>query len=215
MNLFTNKIILLPLIYLISCSLIFTPVFAKNLDYVIRVRVILLGPGNNPTEYQKSINTQLRTLLLMEPNIELVSDKEIENINQQYNLDSLLRNPSKKIFNEYCSKLEAEHLYYSIVDNVSIDPTKIVLAGQIVRFDKSTLAIFPLKVLSYSSEFYEQLRIAREQLILTILPQSKQKLNSWPIWFFGGIVIFSIAFIIFGATNTSADGKQSPPIDPT
>ena len=209
MKILRKKIFLVPIVNLFLFTFSATTILSQVSDDN-KIRVILLSHLKNSNAIEKKINDDLQMILKLNHSIELISTEDAEKYFSNYNIDSLLNNPSKKIFYEICQNSGVDYLFYSNVKSESEN----LIKGEIGRFDKTTLENYPLKFSTHSIIFEEQLKQTQIHLIEPILPETKQKLNSWPTWLISGITIVFVFLILYGVAGISADGKNSPQTDP-
>ena len=207
MKIFRKKIFLVPIVNLFLFTFSATTILSQVSDDN-KIRVILLG--SNGDELNKNLNFNLRMILNLEKSIDLIPTEEAEKYFSNYNIDSLIESPSKKIFFEICEISGAEYLFYN---NIKSENENLI-SGVVGRFDKSTLENYPLKFKNKSPNSEEILKQTQIHLIEPILPETKQKLNSWPTWLISGITIVFVFLILYGVAGISADGKNSPQTDP-
>lgn len=197
------------LIGFLACSLIIGPAapgFAKPKD-VKKVRIAFLPPSfeNVDERTQENLLRRLHDIFKNEPTLQIINPEAFTPGYQNGFSSSL---DSTAIF-EYATDKQIDYVFRADFANQSRDDKRILLVGELQRYDLATKNIHSFEILKYYENIGIDLQHFRDEFVKTIILENSKRRNLLPVLVIGGVALAGILALTLSFTGVSATGNGS------
>ena len=212
-----------PISVILSINLVIAQVnVEKSQEKTGLVHVAYIGESmaNIPEGYQKLVHQKMLSLV-NQNYYEFYSPKDLSESHVQH-LDKIFLNEPDSLINNLSNLAFAANLDYIFVtflDNISDDPKRVMLKGEVLRYQSGSNEIYRYEMLSYAEDINLHTQAIKKEMIDTI-PHSVHSIGKNRTYILAGIAIIlaialSQSFSDLGKYLSGGDGSEkdtSPPI---
>ena len=147
-----------------------------------------------------------------------------ENLSKSHlkHLDKILLNKEDSLSNDFSNLAKAANLDYifvTVLNNISEDPKRVMLKGEVLRYQANTNELYRYEMLSYVEDINLHIQAIKKEMIDTI-PHSVHTIGRNKTYILAGIAIIlalalSQSFADLGKYLAGGDGSEkdtTPPI---
>ncbi|GEM_PF-5756511 len=203
------------LIYVIIFSITvcqLTPSFAANND-IRRAAFAGINFENVPPDIQEILRWRILGILETQTAFLLAKPNAVEQQYGQAKTAAFLRQQNLAAFADLARELQADHVYSGALANQSAGNTRILLVGQLHRYDRQSGQIKTFEI-NHDYEQFGNALITFKERYVDHLPAAKDtKSKVWSRIFAGGAIlagVVAITFLIGGAGG--GEGEENRPI---
>ena len=212
-----------PISVILSINLVIAQVnVEKSQEKTGLVHVAYVGESmtNIPEGYQKLVHQKMLSLV-NQNYYEFYSPKDLSESHVQH-LDKIFLNEPDSLINNLSNLAFAANLDYIFVtflDNISDDPKRVMLKGEVLRYQSGSNKIYRYEILSYAEDINLHIQAIKKEMIDTI-PHSVHSIGKNRNYILAGIAIIlaialSQSFSDLGKYLSGGDGSDkdtTPPI---
>jgi len=212
-----------PISVILSINLVIAQVnVEKSQEKTGLVHVAYIGESmaNIPEGYQKLVHQKMLSLV-NQNYYEFYSPKDLSESHVQH-LDKIFLNEPDSLINNLSNLAFAANLDYIFVtflDNISDDPKRVMLKGEVLRYQSGSNKIYRYEMLSYAEDINLHIQAIKKEMIDTI-PHSVHSIGKNRNYILAGIAIIlaialSQSFSDLGKYLSGGDGSEkdtTPPI---
>ncbi len=205
----------------IKTTLAFLLIFALNNAQIVpclageknksnKVKVAFLGIkfDDMPADVRDKVLQRVQELLEKESAFELTKPQEVEKKLGAEKLAQFFVQPDSAAFRALTEELQTDYLFAGSIANQSREPTRVLLVGELVRFDRATNILNKFEVLKYYDNFGVELLKFQEEFVKSIVPVN-QGGKVLPFIVLGGVTIAGIVALVLSTSRQGAEGEGS------
>ena len=178
------------------------------------VRVAFLGIDFEgvPDSQQETIINRLTSIFELYDQLEMIGSDEIaEHIHADQQLDQWIQQSDDQAYRELAEQLNADYLYWGMLENPRGDDRETLLDGSLYRYDYHSENSYSINVLKEYDNFREDAERFQQHLVETVIPEEIQAEEDddrrWPVYVItglalGGIAAFAISVYQGGSGST-------------
>jgi hypothetical protein len=210
----------------IKTTLIFFLIFALNYTQIVpcfadanqkKVRVAFAGIAceDLPSEVENRILERVQELLEQEPSFQLMKPAEIQKSLGTERLATFFSRPDSAAFNALAADLQVDYVFAGRIANQSREPNRVLLVGELDRFDRAANILNKFEVLKYYDNFGVELVKFKEEFVKSIVPTEGGRSKILPWLVLGGVTVAGIVALALRHGKAGAAGEgQSDPVQP-
>ena len=124
--------------------------------------------------------------------------------------DSVIGTADKAILRRAATRVGADHIFFSTLDNQSQHADRIMLVGSVVRYDLETDQVYRMEVLRYIDDFGIEIARVNQNLLSTIDIDNTIPFSSAGLAF-GAIMVLGLLMLLTLKIDVElGGGEQSP-----
>lgn len=193
-------------------SLQITPALANGKK--INVAFIGLRLEQMPKEVRERILERVEDLLNAQTSLQVKSPQKVEEVLGAETVAKLLKNPEQGDFVELASQLQVDYIYGGNVSNNAGEGEKILLVGELYRYDRVSNLRHKFEILKYYSNFGVELTKFKNEFVKPIVGEVKTGPKILPILVLGGVALAGILTFAFISAKGGAGGGRIQEPDP-
>ncbi len=205
----------------IKATLVFLLVFALNYAQIApglaganhkKVRVAFVGIKfeEMPKDVQERILERVREAIESQAGLQFIKPAEAEKALGPEKIAAFFNQPDSAAFRALIDGLQADFLIAGRIANQSRDPKRILLVGEISRFDRATNLFHKFEILKYYDNFGVELVKFKQEYVETMNPTATSGKQKWVWLVLGGVTIAGIVAMTLSSIKAGAEGEGSP-----
>lgn len=201
--------------------LIFSLILAQFIPAIAdskKVRVAFAGIKfeDLPEEIEKRIFDRLQDQLGSESSLELIKPAEIQETIGSEKMIAFFDQLDAASFSTLAEELQADYVFAGHLANNSRDSGRILLVGELFRYDRDSNLRHKFEVLKYYDTFGVELFKFRHEFVKTIVPEEQSKSGILPYLLLAGVAAVGIATFALVKIDAGSEGApgQRPPDTP-
>ncbi|HHZ99732.1 MAG TPA: hypothetical protein EYN68_09400 [Candidatus Marinimicrobia bacterium] len=157
-----------------------------------------------PEIHHARINLKFHNLFSEQQGILYIGPNPMKDALGEAAVDSVIGTSDLGLLKRAATQAGADHLFFAMLENQSQHENRVMLVGNVVRYDLETDQLYRMEVLKYLEDF--GIEIARVKLNL---PMATTALT------FGVIMVLGLLMLFFLKTEVNLGGEGSTPTDNT
>ncbi len=201
------------LVLFLACSVGLTQVasgFSGKRQSRLRVAFIGILFRDMPVDVQKRILRQMTEMLEEEPSLRVVKPAAVEKAVGKARVTQTLANPDSASFASLAEELGVDYVFAGDLANQARDSNRILLVGNLYRFDRAPGLFNRYEVLKYYDRFEVELLRFQQQYVKTLAAFTRK--HTWPWLVLAGVGVAGLVALTLVSTKRSGEGK--PPVPP-
>jgi hypothetical protein len=195
------------LIFSISYSQV-VPAFGANDRKKVQVAFVGIRFEDVPADVQKRVLERVTNVLSSESALRVVSPREAQKKLGAEKIAAVLDKPDSNSFQNLAEELQVDYIFAGDLANRSRDPNRVLLVGELNRFDRATGILNKFELVKYYDNLGVEMVKFREQYVKTIVPTISAKKTVWP-WVI--LASVGVAGLIAMTLTTSKSGSEGEP----
>jgi hypothetical protein len=208
----------------IKSALVFLLIFALNYVQVVpclaeakskKVPVAFLGIKFDevPPDLQKRLLERMMETIESNSSVRLIKPDDVARTIGAEKIAQMLAQPDTISMRGLAEQLQANYIIAGRIANRSQEPQRVLLVGELNRFDRATNMLHRFEVLKYYDNFGVELVKFKQEYVETMGPAKSSGKLSW-IWLVvGGITLLGIGAMALSSIKAGAEGEGAPPPD--
>ena len=180
----------------------------------IKVAFVGLDFENLPKGVADRVLQRVEDLLKAQSSFQVKDWKSVEEALGAEAVATLLKHPDQSTFSELANELQVDYIYGGNISNTAREGEKILLVGELYRYDRASNLRHKFEVLKYYDNFGVELLKFREEFVKTIVSEAKTGLKILPILVLGGVLLAGILSFVFITAEGGAGGGGISDPDP-
>ncbi len=169
---------------------------------------------NVPEVHHDRINLRFHRLFSEQMGIVYMGPNPVKEVVGKAVADSAIGASNKELLARMARKSGADHLFFAVLDNQSQHEGRVMLVGDVVRYDLETNQFYRMEVLKYLEDF--AIEIARvKQHLLENIAQDNSVAFSKALLTMGVIMILGLLMLFVIKTEVNIGGDGTGPTDNT
>ena len=195
------------------CSLLlyaFAPVLAGSKK--LSVALMAIRFENVPDEVREGIDDRLSSLFTSESAMDVTKQPGIDNMIASELLNNGGMGGSLEALAGLAEKLEVEYIYGGHISNNNTDSKRVLLVGELWRYDRATGLRHTFEILKYYENFGVELLRFRNEFVRTVVAERNTGPKILPFLVLAGVAVAGIATFAIVSTGggISGGGGQAP-----
>ena len=125
-------------------------------------------------------------------------------------VDSVIGTADKAMLKRAATQAGADHMFFATLDNQSQNADRVMLVGNVVRYDLETDQVYRMEVLRYIDDFGIEIARVNQNLLSTIDIDNTIPFSSAGLAF-GAILVLGLLMLLALTINVElGSGEQSP-----
>ena len=125
-------------------------------------------------------------------------------------VDSVIGTADKAMLKRAATQAGADHMFFATLDNQSQNADRVMLVGNVVRYDLETDQVYRMEVLKYIDDFGIEIARVNQNLLSTIDIDNTIPFSSAGLAF-GAIMVLGLLMLLALKINVElGSGEQSP-----
>jgi hypothetical protein len=195
------------LIFSISYSQI-APSFAGAKGKKVQVAFIGVTCEDIPPDIQDRILERVTDILKEEPSLSLIEPEKVQQAIGGEKAAEFLSQPDSAAFVALAEQLQVDYVFAGVLSNNSRDPNKVLLVGQLNRFDAATKLIHRFEVLKYYDNFGVELVKFKQEFVKSIVPVGEAEKNRMALYVLGGVAVVGIVALTIAGFKGTKGGQR-------
>ena len=167
-----------------------------------------------PEVHHDRINLRFHRLFSEQMGIVYMGPNPVKDSVGQMAVDSAIGTSEKDLLARIAQDSGADHLFFAVLDNQSQHEDRVMLVGNVVRYDLETNQFYRMEVLKYLEDF--AIEIARvKQHLLENIAQDNSVAFSNALLIMGVIMILGLLMLFVIKTEVNIGGDGTGPTDNT
>ena len=185
------------------------PSFAGEKSKSNKIKVAFAGIqfDDMPADVRDRILQRVQEMLENESAFELAKPEEVEKKLGAEKLSQFFSQPDSAAFRTLAAELQTDYLFAGRIANQSRETNRVLLVGELVRYDRATNILNKFEVLKYYDNFGVELLKFQEEFVKTIVPLSQGSSKTLPFIVLGGITLAGIVALVLSASRQGAEGE--------
>jgi len=209
---FKRPIVVLLIISLLSLQ--FIPTLANGKK--IKVAFVGLEFEHLPKEVREKVLQRVEDLLNAQSSFQLQDPEKVEELLGAETVAKLLKHPAQSNFSELANELHVDYIYGGNISNNAREGAKILLVGELYRYDRASNLRHKFEILKYYDNFGVELIKFKEEFVKSIVGEAETGPKILPFLVLGGIVLAGIlSFVFISAKGGAGGGRITDPDPPT
>ncbi len=180
----------------------------------IKVAFVGLDFENLPKGVADRILQRVEDLLKAQSSFQVKDWKSVEEALGAEAVAKILKHPDQSTFSELANELQVDYIYGGNISNTAREGEKILLVGELYRYDRASNLRHKFEVLKYYDNFGVELLKFRQEFVKTVVSEAKTGPKILPILVLGGVVLAGILSFAFITAKGGAGGGGSEDPDP-
>lgn len=179
-----------------------------------KVKVAFLGIKfeNMPDEFKKRLVERMKNLLDEEPSFEVINLNETKKILGEKKIADLLEQPNNGSYHNIAELLEVDYVFAGNIANHSRDDARVLLVGELTRYDRSTNLHHRFELLKYYDNVGVEFVKFNKEFIESVRPAEFKKKTLWPWLVVAGVAVAGlISWSLVSSKSGSEGGVDQPP----
>ncbi|MFQ5639116.1 MAG: hypothetical protein ACE5IR_14125 [bacterium] len=204
----------------LACVVIFSVICAQIIPALAdskKVRVAFAGVKfeDLPEDIEKRIFDRLKNQL-SRSSLELINPSDVQAAIGSEKMEAFFDKLDHASFSALAEKLQVDYVFAGHIGNNSRDPERILLVGDLFRYDRVSNLKHRFEILKYYDNIGVELLKFRQEFVRTIEPEEQVKSKFAPYLLLAGIAAVGIATFAFVKVSTKNEGQpgQRPPDTP-
>ncbi len=208
----------------IKTTLIFLLIFALNYAQVVpclaganskKVSAAFLGIkfDDMTADLQKRLLERLTEIIESNPGVQLIKPDDVAKTIAAEKIAPILAQPDTASMRSLVEQLQANYIIAGRLANRSDDPKRVLLVGELNRFDRATNMLHRFEVLKYYDNFGVELVKFKQEYVETMAPAQSSGKLSWVWLVLGGVTLLGIGAMALSSIKAGAEGEDAPPPD--
>jgi hypothetical protein len=207
------------LIYLLIFALNYAqlaPGFAGEKNKKVKVAFAGIKFDDVPAEVRDRVLERVQELLEQEASFQLMKPPEVEKILGAEPLANFFADSDSAAFRALANALQTDYVFAGRIANQSREADRVLLVGELDRFDHAANILNKFEVLKYYDNFGVELVKFREEFVKTIVPANTGGSKSLPFIVLGSITVVGIVALVLssGKEGSQGEGEISEPTRP-
>jgi hypothetical protein len=208
----------------IKTVIVFLLIFALNYAQVVpclaeskskKVPVAFLGVKFDgvTADLQKRLLERLTEIIESNPSVQLIKPDEVAKTIAAEKIAPILAQPDTTSMRSLAEQLQANYIIAGRLANRGDDPQRVLLVGELNRFDRATNMLHRFEVLKYYDNFGVELVKFKQEYVETMGPAKSSGKLSWVWLVLGGVTLLGIGAMALSSIKAGAEGEGAPPPD--
>ncbi|MDZ7363010.1 MAG: hypothetical protein ONB46_20160 [candidate division KSB1 bacterium] len=205
-------------------ALIFLLIFALNYAQVVpclaganskKVPVAFLGIKFDevPPDLQKRLLERMTETIESNSSVRLIEPDDVAKTIGAEKITQLLAQPDTAALRGLAGQLQVDYIIAGRLANRSEESQRVLLVGELNRFDRATNMLHRFEVLKYYDNFGVELLKFKQEYVETMAPAQTSGKLSWVWLVIGGITLLGIGAMALSSIKAGAEGEGTPPPD--
>ncbi len=192
------------------------PCFAGEKSKKVKVAFAGIKFDGVPNDVRGRVLDRVQELLEQESSFDLIKPAEMEKTLGAEKLARFLAQPDSAAFRALAAELQTDYVFAGRMANQSREANRVLLVGELVRFDRAANILNRFEVLKYYDNFGVELLEFREEFVKTIVPAGSGGSKKLPFIVLGGITVLGIVALVLssGREGSQGEGGVPPPDTP-
>lgn len=186
------------------------PCFAGDKQEKVRVAFAGIKFDEMPAEVRGRVLERVQELLEQESSFQLMKLPEVEKTLGAERLARFFAQPDSAAFRALAAELQADYVFAGRIANQSREANRVLLVGELDRFDYAANILNKFEVLKYYDSFGVELVKFREEFVRTIVPTNTGG-KSLPFIVLGGITVVGIVALVLSSGKQGSQGEGGLP----
>jgi hypothetical protein len=183
--------------------------FAGDKNKAGKVKVAFAGIkfDDVPDEARDRLAQRVQELLEKESSFQLAKPGELEKQLGKEKLADFWAQPESAAFRTLADELQTDYLFAGRLANQSREANRILLVGELVRFDRAAGILNKFEVLKYYDHIGVELLKFQEEFVKTIVPPNAGGSKILPFIVLGGVTLAGIVALVLSTSKSGAEGE--------
>ncbi len=189
------------------------PGFAGEKSKSKKVKVAFLGIkfDDMPDETRDRVLARVQELLEKESSFHLAQPGELEKQLGKEKLAGFFAQPDSAAFRTLAEELQVDYLFAGRLANQSREANRVLLVGELDRFDRAAGILNKFEVLKYYDNIGVELLKFQEEFVKTILPSNAGSNKALPFIVLGGVTLAGIVALVLSSSKSGSEGDGRGP----
>jgi len=205
-------------------ALIFLLIFALNYAQVVpclagtnskKVLVAFLGIkfDDITPDLQKRLLERMMETIESNSSVQLIKPDDVARTIAAEKIAQMLAQPDTASMRGLAEQLQANYIIAGRIANRSQELQRVLLVGELNRFDRATNMLHRFEVLKYYDNFGVELVKFKQEYVETMGPARSSGKLSWVWLVLGGVTLLGIGAMALSSLKAGAEGEGAPPPD--
>lgn len=190
------------------------PVAVRTEKPTVKVAFIGIHFEGLEEKVREKIANDFLTMLQLESQLDVKTPSEVEQMLGTERATRLLHELPKDSLLRLGSVLGVDYVFAAKLANESKDSGRIIIVGSFNRYDCLTGASYSYSILRFYQDFREDMKVIKEQFVLTAVPRKESVFTKWPFLVVAGLTLAGIFLLFFSKGKTTGEGQTPPEIPP-
>ncbi|MCI0690732.1 hypothetical protein L0337_01850 [candidate division KSB1 bacterium] len=185
------------------------PGFAAEKSKSNKVKVAFVGIkfDDVPDEARDRVLERVQELLEKESSFQLAKPDELEKQLSKEKLADFFAQPDSAAFRTLADELQVDYLFAGRIANQSREANRVLLVGELVRFDRAAGILNKFEVLKYYDHIGVELLKFQEEFVKTIVPSNAGGNKALPFIVLGGVTLAGIVALVLSTSKSGSEGE--------
>lgn len=185
------------------------PVFAGEKNKSAKVKVVFAGIkfDDMPADIRGRVLQRVQELLEKESSFELTKPEAVEKQLSAEKLAHFFSQPDSAAFRALAEELQVDYLFAGRIANQSREANRVLLVGELVRFDRAAGILNKFEVLKYYDHIGVELLKFQEEFVKTIVPSNQGGNKALPFIVLGGVTLAGIIALVLSTSKSGSEGE--------
>ena len=182
-----------------------------------KVQVAYVGVQINgvPKDSAKRLQKRVLNLVTKESQLQLIEPEEAAKQAGNDLINSVFETPVPEAFKLIADQLHVNHVYAGKIANRNDEDERILLVGNLYRYDRETNLVHRFEVLKYADLMGVEFVRFDQEYVQTILPTQVKKNSTLPWIVLGAVTVAGLLAMTFVGSDFNNDNAANPdnPVD--
>ncbi len=190
------------------------PGFAGENGKSKKVKVAFLGIkfDDMPDETRGRLLARVQELLEKESSFDLAKPEAMEKKLGTARLAQFWAQPDSAALRSLADELQMDFLFAGHLANQSREANRVLLVGELDRFDRATGILNKFEVLKYYDNIGVELLKFQEEFVKTIVPSNAGGNKVLPFIVLGGVTLAGIVALVLSTSKAGSEGEGGGPV---
>ncbi len=204
---------------MLACAIIlslnyaqFAPCFAdarKNSDArknKVPVAFVGIKFDDLDADTRKRVYDRIYETMKSESSLQVLAPEDVQRLVGAEKISALFAQPDSAAFRSLAEQLQVRFVIAGSLANQSRDPKRVLLVGELRRFDAATSLFHRFEVLKYYENFGVEVLKFKEEYVKTMLPNNAEGKGPWGLVLLVGIAVAGV--VALTASFVKAGGSE-------
>ncbi len=205
------------------CVLIFTlnyaqlaPCFAGEKANKVPVAFVGVKFDDLDSDTRKRVYDRIHETMKNEAALQVLEPEEVQRLVGAETIAAFFAQPDSAAFRNLAEQLQVRFVIAGSLANQSRDPKRVLLVGELKRFDATTSLLHRFEVLKYYENFGVEVLKFKEEYVKTMLPNQEGGKGSWGWVLLAGITVAGVVALTasFVKAGGGGEGGEGGPVKP-
>ena len=167
-----------------------------------------------PEIHHARINLKFHNLFSEQQGILYIGPNPVKDALGEAAVDSVIGMSDLGLLKRAATQAGADHLFFAMLENQSQHENRVMLVGDVVRYDLETDQLYRMEVLKYLEDFGIEIARVKLNLLDTVSIDNSVPMATTALTF-GVIMVLGLLMLFFLKTEVNLGGEGSTPTDNT